>query len=218
MSLDDLNREQKRQLKRMGALDEQGKPTRTQPQPRAPKERVGVVQYGREVRDEMRKVAWPKWPEVRRFSVIVSGDQVPRGKPEPDIFLEAARRLGVDPRGCVVLEDSEAGIIAATEEFISFFGEQIEHRRHNPGEDLISKVVNSGLDELTELDVSPEELVSFDERLIAMLSGVAQTAGTADNADAYVLQFRTILLRDYSLDFVGCIFRQNDRHKDSPGH
>ena len=71
MSLDDLNREQKRQLKRMGALDEQGKPMRAQPQPTAPKERVGVVQYGREVRDEMRKVAWPKWPEVRRFSLIV---------------------------------------------------------------------------------------------------------------------------------------------------
>jgi HAD superfamily hydrolase (TIGR01509 family) len=49
----------------------------------------------------------------RRFSTIVSGDQVPRGKPEPDIFLEAARRLGVDPRNCVVLEDSEAGITAA---------------------------------------------------------------------------------------------------------
>ncbi len=29
------------------------------------------MQYLREVRDEMRKVAWPKWPEVRRFSIIV---------------------------------------------------------------------------------------------------------------------------------------------------
>jgi HAD superfamily hydrolase (TIGR01509 family) len=50
---------------------------------------------------------------AQRFSTIVSGDQVPRGKPEPDIFLEAARRLGVDPVKCVVLEDSEAGITAA---------------------------------------------------------------------------------------------------------
>lgn len=69
MSLDDLNREQKRMLKRQGALDEQGKPTRAVPQAR--RERVGPVQYLREVRDEMRKVAWPKWPEVRRFSIIV---------------------------------------------------------------------------------------------------------------------------------------------------
>lgn len=49
-----------------------------------------------------------------RFSVIVSGDQVPRGKPAPDVFLEAARRLEIPPRNCVVLEDSEAGILAAS--------------------------------------------------------------------------------------------------------
>ncbi len=72
MSLDDLNREQKRSLKRMGALNDQGMPTRAQPQARRTAEqRVGPVQYLREVRDEMRKVAWPKWPEVRRFSIIV---------------------------------------------------------------------------------------------------------------------------------------------------
>jgi preprotein translocase subunit SecE len=72
MSLDDLNREQKRSLKRMGALDDQGKPTRAQPQAqRTADDRVGPVQYLHEVRDEMRKVAWPKWPEVRRFSIIV---------------------------------------------------------------------------------------------------------------------------------------------------
>jgi preprotein translocase subunit SecE len=71
MSLDDLNREQKRQLRRMGALDEKGAPTRT-PRPTPPKrERVGFAQYLREVRDEMRKVAWPQRPEVVRYSIIV---------------------------------------------------------------------------------------------------------------------------------------------------
>ena len=48
-----------------------------------------------------------------RFSVVVSGDQIARGKPEPDIYIEAARRLGVPPSECVVFEDSEAGICAA---------------------------------------------------------------------------------------------------------
>ena len=72
MSLDDLNREQKRQLRKMGALDEQGKPTRAQrQQPKKKSDRVGPRQYLREVRDEMRKVAWPKQPEVKRYSIIV---------------------------------------------------------------------------------------------------------------------------------------------------
>jgi preprotein translocase subunit SecE len=72
MSLDDLNREQKRSLKKMGALNDKGQPTRAPAPARRPKEdRVTPAQYLREVRDEMRKVAWPKWPEVRRFSLIV---------------------------------------------------------------------------------------------------------------------------------------------------
>jgi preprotein translocase subunit SecE len=71
MSLDDLNREQKRSLKKMGALDEQGRPTRAPAPVARKKERTTPAQYIREVRDEMRKVAWPKWPEVRRFSLIV---------------------------------------------------------------------------------------------------------------------------------------------------
>ena len=71
MSLDDLNREQKRQLKKMGALDESGKPARAaRPAPKKD-ERVGARQYLREVREEMRKVAWPKRPEVVRYSIIV---------------------------------------------------------------------------------------------------------------------------------------------------
>ena len=74
MSMDELNREQKRQLRKMGALDEKGQPTRGPRQPPVAKdreERVGPVQYVSEVRDEMRKVAWPKWPEVKRMSIIV---------------------------------------------------------------------------------------------------------------------------------------------------
>jgi preprotein translocase subunit SecE len=71
MSLEDLNREQKRHLRRMGALDEKGAPTRVQRQAPRTKERVGPVEYLREVRDEMRKVAWPKRDEVIRYSIVV---------------------------------------------------------------------------------------------------------------------------------------------------
>lgn len=48
-----------------------------------------------------------------RFSTVVTVDQVAAGKPEPDIFQEAARRLSVAPENCLVLEDSNAGVQAA---------------------------------------------------------------------------------------------------------
>ena len=43
----------------------------------------------------------------------MSADEVTRGKPEPDVFLLAARRLGVTPAECVVIEDAENGMMAA---------------------------------------------------------------------------------------------------------
>jgi HAD superfamily hydrolase (TIGR01509 family) len=46
---------------------------------------------------------------AERFGAIVTAAEVPNGKPAPDIFLEAARRLGVPPGACVVLEDSLPG-------------------------------------------------------------------------------------------------------------
>jgi len=49
-----------------------------------------------------------------RFDIVVTGEQVARGKPAPDIYLEASRRLQMDPAACVALEDSEAGVLAAS--------------------------------------------------------------------------------------------------------
>jgi beta-phosphoglucomutase len=47
------------------------------------------------------------------FSTIVRGDQVPRGKPAPDVFIEASRQLEVPAEGCIVFEDAPMGILAA---------------------------------------------------------------------------------------------------------
>jgi len=48
------------------------------------------------------------------FETVVCAEDYARGKPEPDSFLEAARRLGVAPEKCLVFEDTETGIQAAT--------------------------------------------------------------------------------------------------------
>jgi HAD superfamily hydrolase (TIGR01509 family) len=48
-----------------------------------------------------------------RVGPVTGGDEVARGKPAPDIFLLAARRLGVEPGACVVVEDSDSGIRGA---------------------------------------------------------------------------------------------------------
>ncbi len=49
----------------------------------------------------------------RFFRATVSSEEVPRGKPAPDVYLEAARRLGVAAEGCAAIEDSHAGIRSA---------------------------------------------------------------------------------------------------------
>jgi beta-phosphoglucomutase family hydrolase len=48
-----------------------------------------------------------------RFATIVSAEDVRHGKPDPEVFLQAARRLGVEPAVCVVFEDAPVGIQAA---------------------------------------------------------------------------------------------------------
>jgi len=47
------------------------------------------------------------------FETLVSGLDVGRGKPAPDVFLETARRLGLPPRACLAVEDSRNGVLAA---------------------------------------------------------------------------------------------------------
>jgi HAD superfamily hydrolase (TIGR01509 family) len=50
---------------------------------------------------------------IEAFEHIVSADDVTHGKPAPDIFVEAARRIAVKPEYCIVFEDADNGIIAA---------------------------------------------------------------------------------------------------------
>jgi beta-phosphoglucomutase-like phosphatase (HAD superfamily) len=47
------------------------------------------------------------------FRAVVSSEEVERGKPAPDVYLEAARRLGVAPERCAAVEDSTNGLLSA---------------------------------------------------------------------------------------------------------
>jgi 16S rRNA pseudouridine516 synthase len=47
------------------------------------------------------------------FEVIVTGDEIQRGKPHPDIYLRAAEELGIPPNACLVIEDALSGVAAA---------------------------------------------------------------------------------------------------------
>lgn len=47
------------------------------------------------------------------FSVIVSGEETAKGKPDPEVFITAAKRLNTNPEECAVIEDSESGVLAA---------------------------------------------------------------------------------------------------------
>ncbi|MBE6622539.1 MAG: HAD family hydrolase [Ruminococcaceae bacterium] len=51
--------------------------------------------------------------DLSLFDAIVTGSDVTRKKPAPDIFLKAAERIGLDPKDCIVAEDAVAGVQAA---------------------------------------------------------------------------------------------------------
>lgn len=60
------------------------------------------------IEKQLRQVGIFDW-----FDALVTAEDTPRHKPEPDVFLEAARRLGAAPVDCLVYEDSDLGIEAA---------------------------------------------------------------------------------------------------------
>jgi HAD superfamily hydrolase (TIGR01509 family) len=82
------------------------------------------------------------------FEVTVSSEEVARGKPAPDVFLEAARRLGVTPGACAAIEDSANGLRAASAAGMCVIA--IPNRRYPPTADVLalSDVVLASIHEL----------------------------------------------------------------------
>jgi HAD superfamily hydrolase (TIGR01509 family) len=82
------------------------------------------------------------------FAATVSSEEVARGKPAPDVYLETARRMGVDPRSATAVEDSENGIRSAHAAGMRVVA--IPNPHFPPAADAVAlaDVVLSGLDEL----------------------------------------------------------------------
>ena len=83
------------------------------------------------------------------FRATVSSEEVARGKPAPDVYLEAARLLGAEPEQCAAVEDSHAGIASAKAAGMRVVA--IPNRRYPPDEAALAEAdaVLTSIDELT---------------------------------------------------------------------
>jgi len=90
---------------------------------------------------------------ARHFRVTVSSEEVERGKPAPDVYLEAARRLEVAPEHCAAIEDSQNGIRSGKAAKMRVIA--IPNPRFPPPEDVLAEA-DVVLDRIAEL--SPEAI------------------------------------------------------------
>jgi len=83
------------------------------------------------------------------FAVTLSSEEVAHGKPAPDVYLEAARRLGIDPRDGVAIEDSSSGIRSALAAGLHVIA--VPNQSFPPEQDALAQAdaVLAGLDDLT---------------------------------------------------------------------
>ena len=94
---------------------------------------------------------------ARLFEVTVSSEEVARGKPAPDVYLEAARRLGLEPGLCAAVEDSTNGIASAHAAGMRVLA--VPNPRYPPSAEALAKAnaVLGSLDDLTTEVVSGME-------------------------------------------------------------
>ena len=85
----------------------------------------------------------------RYFRATVSSEEVPRGKPAPDVYLEACRRLGIEPARAAAVEDSHAGIASARAAGMRVIA--IPNPAYPPGDEALAQadLVLGSLAELT---------------------------------------------------------------------
>jgi HAD superfamily hydrolase (TIGR01509 family) len=92
---------------------------------------------------------------AKHFRATVSSEEVARGKPAPDVYLEAARRLGIEPTRAAAIEDSDAGIRSAAGAGMRVVA--IPNRSFPPGEEALARA-DVVVDSLA--DLTPEAVVA----------------------------------------------------------
>lgn len=94
------------------------------------------------------------------FEIVTTGEEVLAQKPDPEIYILTARKLGIEPENCVVIEDSLAGVTAGVEAGMTVIGMVSEYAS---GEDLQEAGAKEVVDSLAEVmlllrqDASQEE-------------------------------------------------------------
>jgi HAD superfamily hydrolase (TIGR01509 family) len=92
------------------------------------------------------------------FRVTVCGDEVPARKPDPAPYRQAMTALGVDPAGCVVIEDSVAGVTSGLVAGAAVLGvPSLQPLVPEPGLTLRSSLVGVGLDDLAAVLAAREQ-------------------------------------------------------------
>ena len=86
---------------------------------------------------------------IDEFDIIVSSEEVFKGKPEPDIFIEAAKRLNIDPGKCIVIEDSTNGVKAAVKAGMKCIG----FSNKNSGDQDLT-LANAIVENFTNIDIN----------------------------------------------------------------
>jgi HAD superfamily hydrolase (TIGR01509 family) len=92
---------------------------------------------------------------TERFKATVSSEEVPRGKPAPDVYLEAARRLGASPERCAAVEDSSNGLRSAAAAGMTVIA--VPNREFPPSADALA-LADIEVGSLTEL---PELILRY---------------------------------------------------------
>lgn len=103
-----------------------------------------------------------KFDLVDYFTCIVSGEEVPRGKPAPDVYIEAAKQLGVNAEKCVVIEDSRNGVIAAKNASMKCIG----YKNINSGNQNLSQA-DIIVDSIKEINI--RDILQLDNKIVPIL-------------------------------------------------